>query len=212
VSDSRSNLYHNIKRCRERGKYGAKFFSRKISEHVNWCVRIPAVSGAGRPPSSSEHVDRTNVFPDIEAFNNVLGIYLAGEIKTTKSNRIYVRNKLRRRKDGSLPPIPKELVQVRKLFESMNVVANYPRRYAFLGCKFRKQVRVLILREWHCHLPFIAVTPTTKGAFRSVSDFIRFVEQDTRVWFPLNPSFLHLVLNREKNHLPTRSENIRFTP
>jgi len=193
-----SSLYHNIMRCRERGKYGAKFFSRKIHEYPNWLVRIPAVSGAGRPPSDSEQVDRTNVFPDIEAFNNVLGIYLAGEIKTTKYNRIYVRNKLRRRKDGSLPPVPKELVQVRKLFESMNVVGNYPRRYAFLGCKFRKQVRILILHEWHCRLPFIAVTPSTGNAFHSVTDFIRFVEQDTRIWFPLNADFLQLVLDREK--------------
>jgi len=168
-------------------------------EFPDWLVRLPAVSGAGRPQNPTRQKRDTNVFPDIEAFNNRLGIYLAGEIKTTKYNRIYVRNKLRRRKDGTLPPIPIELVQVRKLFESMNVVANYPRRFAFLGCKFRKQVRIMLLHEWHTRLPYIAVTPSTKNTFRKVSDFIRYVEADQKVWFSPDHNFVKLILEHEKN-------------
>lgn len=182
------SLYRNIRRSRRRGKYAVRQLGKQINVLPNWFARMTPASGAGP-------ISEVNVYPDLEAFNNALGIYIAFEVKSTKGDRVYVRNKLRRRKDGTLPN-PKELVQVRKLFESMNVVGCYPRRWAVLACKFKKTWRFMILHKWHLRLAYIGVTKLTKRTFKSLRALIQYVENDTRVWFPLKNAFIKLVLEK----------------
>jgi Holliday junction resolvase len=182
------SLYRNIRRSRRRGKYAVRQLGKQINTFPNWSARMTPASGAGP-------ISEVNVYPDLEAFNNALGIYIAFEVKSTKGDRVYVRNKLRRRKDGTLPHYS-ELVQVRKLFESMNVVGCYPRRWAVLACKFKKTWRFMILHKWHLRLPFIGVTKKTKKTFKTLKSLIQYIENDTRVWFPLETDFVKLILER----------------
>ncbi|MEM3574181.1 MAG: hypothetical protein QXQ76_00295, partial [Candidatus Bathyarchaeia archaeon] len=67
------------------------------------------VSGAG------SKAGEISVFPDVEAFyNHNPGIYIAFEVKSSKGSTIYLDRPS----------------QIRKLFDSMNALALYKKRYA----------------------------------------------------------------------------------
>jgi hypothetical protein len=179
MSDARS-IVRKLRRSRRRGKYAVESLGKAILSFPDWEASMSAVSGAGE-------MSDLNFPPDLLAINNRLGIIIAFEVKSSKSRVVYLTNRIRRRKDGTLPPIPKELLQVKKLFASLNFYAWYPRRWAVLACKFHKSWRFMILHTYHLKFSYIKIyRRQTKNVFHRLSDLLKYVEAHDEICFPKN--------------------------
>jgi len=157
-------LRRKLRLSRRRGKYAVASLGKKITKYGNgWKCRMIPSSGSGG-------LSDINVFPDLEAINTKKGIYIAFEVKSSSKDKIYVNRPL----------------QIMKLFESMNVMEIFSRRWAVLACKFKKQWRFMILRTWHTKLLYIRVLKNQKkDIFPNLKSLLQYIEEDKTVYFPL---------------------------
>lgn len=159
-------LRRRLKSSKRRGRYAVHRLATLINMIEGWRARPIPSSGAGK-------ISRLNVFPDLEATNDELGIYMAVEVKSSRRNFIYVERP----------------TQILKLFQTMNLFGRYPKRFAVLACHFGKVWRFMILRGFQAKFHYIAVRRHWKkpGIFQSLEELLSILAKDTTVYFTPKP-------------------------